>query len=75
MGMHFAHHHVWGVFGKCVSTKVKNCEARRCAGTVVQFRRGQPFEMRCKARAFTKAGLCMRCDERERRMAHEEASA
>ena len=66
MGMHYAHHHRWGVSGKCRSI---NCESERCAGKVVQFRRGRPLEMRCKARASTKGGLCIRCDERERQMA------
>jgi len=74
VGAHFKHHHVWGVSGKCEKSNA-NCDATRCAATVVQFRRGQPHEMRCKARAFTKAGLCMRCDEMQRRLAHEEASA
>jgi len=69
MGMHFVHTHSWGVSGKC-----RKCEAVRCAATVVQFRRGKPLEMRCKARAFTKAGMCMRCDDRARQLAAAEAS-
>lgn len=61
MGMHFGHtHHLWGLDGKC-----RKCDATRCAATVVQFRRGKPHEIRCKARAFTKAGYCMRCDAKQ----------
>ena len=60
--------HCWGADGKC-----KYCSAERCCGKVVQFRRGKPHEMRCKARAF-KMGFCTRCDERARRAVESESA-
>jgi hypothetical protein len=56
MGMHFKHHHSWRVDGRC-----RKCSAKRCGATVVQFRRGKPFEMRCKA-AAVKPNICARCE-------------
>lgn len=60
MGMHFVHHHSWGVDGKC-----RKCPAKRCGATVVQFRRGRPLEMRCKAAVGKIPNLCDRCSKAE----------
>jgi hypothetical protein len=60
MATQFKHHHVWSVAGKCVRSNA-NCDATRCGATVVQFRRGKPYEMRCKAAVGKYPNLCDRC--------------
>lgn len=71
------HWHKWDERGICVNREFGICSARRCIGIVVQFRRGRPLEIRCKAAEELDTGanvfdkLCTRCRRLQKEIAEE----
>ena len=73
------HWHKWNDLGRCINQDWRKCDATRCTATVMQFRRGRPLEIQCKAAVEIESGtndfdlLCVRCRDFRKKMEAEVA--